>query len=70
MKKLPLRWKLTILYTLFMMILTAAMLGVIFSLSSSTILASVKQELEDQVYDSLEDVEWNGSYLDIDSDFF
>lgn len=70
MKKLPLRWKLTILYTLFMMILTTAMLGVIFSLSSSTILASVKQELEDQVYDSLEDVEWNGSYLDIDSDFF
>lgn len=70
MKGLPLKWKLTILYTLFMMILTAAMLGVIFSLSSSTILASVKQELEDKVYDSLEDVEWEGSYLDIDSDFF
>lgn len=69
MKKLPIRWKLTLFYTMFMIILTAAMLGVIFSLSSSTILASVKQELEEQVYDSLEDVEWNGSYLEIDSDF-
>ncbi len=68
MKRIPLRWKLTILYTLFMMILTAAMLGVIFSLSSSTILASVKQGLENRVLDSLEDIQWEDGYLNIDSD--
>ena len=46
MKKLPLKWKLTILYAVFMILMTALMLGILFSLSSSEILSSVEQDLE------------------------
>ena len=50
MKKLPLKWKLTILYTAFMTILTVVMLGVLLSLSSSEILSSVEQEMEEMTF--------------------
>ena len=67
MKKLPLKWKLTILYAVFMILMTALMLGILFSLSSSEILSSVEQDLEKQVFEAFE---WDGSRLEIDKDFY
>lgn len=69
MKKLPLKWKLTILYTAFMTILTVVMLGVLLSLSSSEILSSVEQEMEDKVFGVSEDIQWTGKRLQLDRDF-
>ncbi len=70
MKKLPLKWKLTILYTAFMTILTVVMLGVLLSLSSSEILSSVEQEMEDKVFGVSEDIQWTGKRLQLDRDFY
>ena len=70
MKKLPLKWKLTILYTVFMTILTVVMLGVLLSLSSSEILSSVEQEMEDKVFGVSEDIQWTGKRLQLDRDFY
>lgn len=70
MKKLPLKWKLTILYTAFMTILTVVMLGVLLSLSSSEILSSAEKEMEERVFNVSEDMEWNGERLRLDSDFY
>lgn len=70
MKKLPLKWKLTILYTAFMTVLTVVMLSVLLSLSSSEILSSVEQKMEEKVFDVSEEIEWSGERLRIDSDFY
>lgn len=70
MKKLPLKWKLTILYTAFMTVLTVVMLSVLLSLSSSEILSSVEQKMEEKVFDVSEESEWRGERLRIDSDFY
>lgn len=70
MKKLPLKWKLTILYTAFMTILTVLMLGVLLSLSSSEILSSVEKEMEERVFGVSEEIEWKGERLRLDSDFY
>lgn len=70
MKKLPLKWKLTILYTAFMTVLTVVMLSVLLSLSSSEILSSVEQKMEEKVFDVSEEIEWRGNRLRIDSDFY
>lgn len=70
MKKLPLKWKLTFLYTAFMTVLTVVMLGVLLSLSSSEILSSVAKEMEERVFDASEDIEWSGERLRLDSDFY
>ena len=70
MKKLPLKWKLTILYTAFMTILTVVMLGVLLSLSSSEILSSVEQEMEEKVFGVSEDIQWTGKRLQLDRDFY
>ena len=66
MKKLPLKWKLTILYTAFMTILTVLMLGVLLSLSSSEILSSVEKEMEERVFGVSEEIEWKGERLRLD----
>lgn len=69
MKRLTLRWKMILLYTLFMMILTAGMLGILFSLSSSAILDLTHRELKNQVWEAFDDLEWEDGKLEIDSDF-
>ena len=68
MKKLPLKWKLTILYTIFMMLLTGGMIGVLLSLSNKEILTSMERALEEKVFSVFDDVEWEDGKLDIDSD--
>lgn len=68
MKRLTLRWKLTLLYTFFMMILTIGMLGILFSLSSNAILDSAHRELKDRVWEAFDELEWEDGELEIDSD--
>lgn len=68
MKRLPLKWKLTLLYTFFMMLLTAGMLGILFSLSSGAVASSVRKDLEESVWDAFDEIEWEDGELEIDSD--
>lgn len=70
MKKCSLKFKLTILYTLFMTLLTCISLGIIFSLSNQEVLSSVRSDLEKQVYQSLDEVKITDGEIDIDSDFY
>ena len=56
MKGWSLKIKVTLVYTLFMTLLTCVSLGLLFSLSSQEILESVQKELEDRVYDSTEEI--------------
>ena len=53
-----------------MTILTVVMLGVLLSLSSSEILSSVEQEMEDKVFGVSEDIQWTGKRLQLDRDFY
>lgn len=68
MKRISIKWKLTLMYTFFMMILVGITWAVLLSLSNREILSSVKQQLKDQVYGSLDEVEYEDGTLDIDSD--
>lgn len=70
MKKVPLKWKLTILYAAFMILMTGIMLSILFSLSSSEILSSVEKDLENDVFGAFEDIQWDGKRLKIDRDFY
>ncbi len=70
MKKVPLKWKLTILYAAFMILMTGIMLSILFSLSSSEILSSVETDLENDVFGAFEDIQWDGKRLKIDRDFY
>ena len=70
MKKLPLKLKLTLLYSFFMILISAAALAILFSLSSHEILASAQASLKEHVADSLDEIAWEDDTLDIDSDFY
>ena len=54
MKKLSVRLRITLLYTFFMTVLTAASLFLLFSLSSREVLTSTGAELEEEVHESVE----------------
>lgn len=68
MSRLSIKWKLTVLYTIFMIILAAGMIGVLFSLSSRQILASVGRTLEHRVLSSFDDITVRNGGLRINSD--
>lgn len=70
MKRFSLKIKLTLLYTFFMILVAGAAIAVLFSLSSNEILASVQNQLKNQVQESIDDIEEDDGGLDIDSDFF
>ena len=59
MKKLSLKMKLTLLYTALMMAVICISLGILFSLSSHQILASVQMRLRERVFEAAEDVEYD-----------
>ena len=61
------KWKLTLLYAFFMTLLVSLLLAILLSISSSELLSSVQQQIKKHVYDSLEDISWNGQELFIDS---
>ena len=70
MKRWSLKVKLTVLYTFFMTLVTCFALGVLFSLSSQELLSSVQSDLRQQVEESLEDVEAEEGWLNVDNDFY
>lgn len=70
MKQLSLKLKLTILYTLFTILIAGVFFAILFSLSNREILASVQSQLKNQVQESVDDIEEDDGSLDIDSDFF
>lgn len=70
MKKLPLKVKLTLLYTFFMVLLTCAALAILFSLSSREMLSSVQSRLTQRVQDSIENIDLRGDEVRLDSDFY
>ena len=56
MKRMSLKFKLTLLYTFFMLLMTGAVFAVLFSLSTREILASTQSQLEHRVQESIEDI--------------
>lgn len=70
MKQWSLKLKLTLLYTMSMMVLTCISLGILFSLSNNELLLSVQSQLRKQVYESLDDIEVEDGRLVLDSDFY
>lgn len=70
MKKLPLKLKLTLFYSFFMVLISGIALAILFSLSSREILSSAQNMLKEQVSESLDDIELRDGTLKIDSDFY
>ena len=68
MKKVSLKIKLTLLYTIFILVVVGTVLGILFSLSGREILASTKMSLERRVEESLEEIEMQDGELKIDSE--
>lgn len=69
MKKLSVRLRITLLYTFFMTVLTAASLFLLFSLSSREVLTSTGAELEEEVHESVEELTIQNGEVRVDSDF-
>ena len=70
MKKLSVRLRITLLYTFFMTVLTAASLFLLFSLSSREVLISAGAELEEEVHESVEELTIQNGEVRVDSDFY
>lgn len=70
MKKLSVRLRITLLYTFFMTVLTAAALFLLFSLSSREVLTSAGAELEEEVHESVEELTIQNGEVRVDSDFY
>lgn len=70
MKKLSVRLRITLLYTFFMTVLTAAFLFLLFSLSSREVLTSAGAELEEEVHESVEELTIQNGEVRVDSDFY
>ena len=68
MKKISLKMKLTLLYTLLMSGVVVIILILLFSLSSRQILSSVQSRLRNRVYSVSDDIEYDNGRLDFDSD--
>ena len=69
MKKISLRWKLTLLYTLFMTLLTGVVLAVLLYLGGNVLLESASDLLKDRVFDSVDFVKVRNGVLKVDPDF-
>lgn len=67
-QRISAKWKLTILYTGFLMLMAIASLAILLSVSNSQILASVKKQLESEVLEGNEYLEWDDGELEVDSD--
>lgn len=70
MKRWSIKLKLTCLYGGFMILLIVAALAILFSLSNQEVLSSVQSDLREQVQGSVEELEEEGGYLEVDSDFY
>ena len=73
LRSLSIKSKVTLWYTLFMTLLTAAVLGFLLFVGDQQILASVRSKLETVVSDSLEEIDYDeedGVDIDDDLNFF
>ena len=70
MKRWSLKARLTLFYTTFMLLLTCAARGILFSMSGREVMASVKSQLENSVQESFEEVEIEDGRLEVDDDFY
>ena len=70
MRKASLKVKLTVVYTLLVVLIISAALGILFSLSSREILASTQKSLENRVQESVDDIESEDGEIEIDTDFY
>lgn len=70
MKRWSIKLKLTCLYGGFMILLIVAALAILFSLSNQEVLSSVQSDLREQVQGSVEELEAEDGYLEVDSDFY
>lgn len=70
MRGVSLKVKLTALYTFFMVLVTCAVLAVLFSLSTREVLASTQTRLERRVQESTEDIRLRDGEIRVGSDFY
>ena len=70
MRRFTLKFKLTIVYTFFMVLVTGTALILLFSLSNREMLSSTQDILKHHVENGLDDVEMEDGDLEIDSDFY
>lgn len=68
MRRLSLKVKLTLLYTLLMLVVVCGVLALLFSLSSQEILTGVQARLEREVANAAENIEYEDGALEFDSD--
>lgn len=69
-KRLSIKMKVTLWYTIFMTLLTVILLGVLISLSSSQVLSAVQNRVKEAVLGSLKEIDWDreDQKLEIDGD--
>ena len=70
MRGVSLKVKLTALYTFFMVLVTCAVLAVLFSLSTREVLSSTQIRLERRVQESTEDIRLRDGEIRVGSDFY
>ena len=70
MKRWTLKARLTLFYTTFLLLITCTTLGILFSMSGRKVLASVKNQLENSVQKSVEEIEIEDGRLEVDNDFY
>lgn len=70
MRGVSLKVKLTALYTFFMVLVTCAVLAVLFSLSTREVLSSTQTRLERRVQESTEDIRLRDGEIRVGSDFY
>ena len=68
MRRLSLKVKLTLLYTLLMMAMVCGILALLFSLSSQEVLTGVQARLEQEVANTVDNIEYEDGSLEFDSD--
>lgn len=69
MRHFSLKTKLTSLYTLLMTSVVCMIFAILFSFSNNEILTGVGSQLEERVADALDEIQYDGEHLEIDSDF-
>ena len=69
MRGVSLKVKLTALYTFFMVLVTCAVLAVLFSLSTREVLSSTQIRLARRVQESTEDIRLRDGEIRVGSDF-
>ena len=64
MRRLSLKVKLTLLYTLLMMAMVCGILALLFSLSSQEVLTGVQARLEQEVANTVDNIEYEDGSLE------